>query len=135
MKYVLDASVAIKLGVVEPDSARAQALASDHAAGIIELIAPDIFPAEICHGLLRAERRGVISDASARIDDILAIAPVFHAYLPLLGRAVELARSLRLGFYDCVYVALAEQEGCQLVTADLRLVTAVPAHCIDLATI
>ena len=28
---------------------------------------------------------------------------------------------MRLGVYDCIYVALAEHEGCELVTADTRL--------------
>jgi predicted nucleic acid-binding protein len=27
----------------------------------------------------------------------------------------------RHGFYDCLYVALAEQEGCKLLTADAKL--------------
>jgi predicted nucleic acid-binding protein len=26
-----------------------------------------------------------------------------------------------IGVYDCVYVALAEREGCEMVTADARL--------------
>jgi predicted nucleic acid-binding protein len=29
---------------------------------------------------------------------------------------------MRIGVYDCIYVALAEREGCQLITADDRLV-------------
>jgi predicted nucleic acid-binding protein len=29
---------------------------------------------------------------------------------------------VRIGVYDCLYVALAEREGCELVTADGRLV-------------
>ena len=29
----------------------------------------------------------------------------------------------RIGVYDCLYVALAERKACELVTADLRLVT------------
>ena len=37
-------------------------------------------------------------------------------------RAVQMARQARIGVYDCLYVALAEQEGCELVTADDRLV-------------
>jgi len=28
---------------------------------------------------------------------------------------------MRIGFYDCLYVALAEREGCELVTADDKL--------------
>ncbi len=29
--------------------------------------------------------------------------------------------TLRVGVYDCLYVALAERERCELVTADTRL--------------
>ena len=28
---------------------------------------------------------------------------------------------MRVGIYDCVYVALAEREGCEFITADDRL--------------
>jgi hypothetical protein len=33
-----------------------------------------------------------------------------------------IASQARIGLHDCLYVALAEREGCQLVTADDRLV-------------
>jgi predicted nucleic acid-binding protein len=29
---------------------------------------------------------------------------------------------MRIGVYDCLYVALAEREGCELVTADDKLI-------------
>ena len=29
---------------------------------------------------------------------------------------------MRIGFYDCLYVALAERENCELVTADDKLI-------------
>jgi len=45
--------------------------------------------------------------------------------LPLLKRAVEIASQARIGVYDCLYAALAEREGCQLLTADDRLVRAL----------
>ena len=37
-------------------------------------------------------------------------------------RAYEISSQMRIGVYDCLYVALAERESCQLVTADDRLV-------------
>ena len=45
-----------------------------------------------------------------------------HPYEPLMGRAVDLSSQTRSAFYDCLYVALAEREGCELVTADDKLV-------------
>ncbi len=39
-------------------------------------------------------------------------------------RPRRLCRAL-LGSYDCLYVALAEREGCELVTADERLLNSL----------
>jgi len=38
------------------------------------------------------------------------------------SRAYEISSQTRHGFYDCLYVALAEREGCELLTADQRLI-------------
>lgn len=56
MKYVLDASVAIKWALPEADSLKALALRDDYRNAIHELIAPDIFQIEVAHALTRAER-------------------------------------------------------------------------------
>jgi predicted nucleic acid-binding protein len=40
----------------------------------------------------------------------------------LLLRACEISSQVRVGIYDCLYVALAEREKCELITADDRLV-------------
>ena len=36
----------------------------------------------------------------------------------MLIRAMEIAISTKQAVYDCIYLALAEVEGCELVTAD-----------------
>lgn len=125
MKYVLDASVAVKLVLPEHDSAKALTLEADYRNQTHDLIAPDTFPVEIAHALTKAERRGLLlpGQAAARLSRILTYPPDLIPYLPLLSRAVEIAAQARIGVYDCLYVALAEREGCELVTADLRLVT------------
>jgi len=103
--------------LVEADSDKALAIQTD-------LIAPDFFPIECSHALVRAERKGVIQVGEAEVlfGMIMAELPHLHPSLPLLPRAVELASKLRKGVYDCVYVALAEREGCNFVTADERLI-------------
>jgi hypothetical protein len=40
-------------------------------------------------------------------------------------RALSIASRARIGVYDCLYVALAELEGCELVTADTRLLNSL----------
>lgn len=49
MKYALDASVAAKWVLPEPDSSKAVALRDDFRQAVHELLAPDTFPAEIAH--------------------------------------------------------------------------------------
>jgi predicted nucleic acid-binding protein len=48
--------------------------------------------------------------------------PQLHDSGPLVPRAIEISSAMRVGVYDCIYVALAEREQCQLVTADDKLI-------------
>jgi predicted nucleic acid-binding protein len=40
----------------------------------------------------------------------------------LLPRAVEVSIATRQAVYDCIYLALAEQEQCEMVSADDQFV-------------
>jgi predicted nucleic acid-binding protein len=130
MRYVLDASVAFKWFVSEPDSAKAVRLRDEFRAAVHELLSPDIFPQELAHALTRAERQGRISvgDALRFWADAMTMPPVLSPSLPLTARAITISSSIRVGVHDCVYVALAEREGCKLVTADDRLVRNLQPH-------
>ena len=120
MKYVLDSSVALKWVLPEADSARAIRLRDEYKNGIHELLAPDIFTPEVANGLASAERQGRIKTGESGIllHDVVRAAPVLHPTTPLLLRAMALAIATRRAVYDCIYLALAEAEGCELVTAD-----------------
>jgi predicted nucleic acid-binding protein len=89
-------------------------------------IAPDFFLVECGHALFRAERRKLIAPGEARrlLFAIDPDCPEFHSSEPLLRRAAAICGHLRKGFYDCLYMALAEREQIQLITADTKLVTA-----------
>lgn len=52
---------------------------------------------------------------------MLTTSPNLIPSLPLLLRATDISSTSRVGAYDCLYVALAEREGCELVTAETRL--------------
>ena len=84
MKYVLDASVALKWVLPEPDAPRAVRLRTAYRQKQHELIARDIFPAEVAHALTRAERRGILipPEGARRLLLILRTAPFLHSYLP-----------------------------------------------------
>jgi len=125
MKYVLDASVALKWELPESDSAKAIVLRDNFVARVDELIAPDFFPVEVAHALVRAERKNVLTPAEGAqaLQRMLQQLPQLFFAVPLLTRAYEIASQARMGVYDCVYVALAERESCSLVTSDQRLLS------------
>jgi predicted nucleic acid-binding protein len=124
MKYVLDSCVAFKRAVTEALSDVAIRLRDDFRNGVHELLTPDIFPFEIGHALTRAERQKRISiaDGWAHWLAIMTDRPSMHPALPLMPRAYSISSAERIGVYDCLYVALAESENCELVTSDDKLI-------------
>ena len=127
MRYVLDSSVAFKWVVVEALTDKARSLRDEVLRGHHELIAPDVFSIEVAHSLTRAERQGRITppEASILLADVLLTCPQLHPHLPLLSQAVMMSSGARIGVYDCLYVALAQREGCDFITADDRLIRAL----------
>ena len=127
MKYVIDTSVDIKTYIQEQDSGKAVRLRNEYHQGVHALIAPDIFPTEMCNVLMILERSGKIKPGEADLffRQFLSELPPLFAAVPLLPRALEIAKQFRQTVYDCLYIALAEREGCELVTADDKLVKAV----------
>lgn len=122
MRYVFDSSVAFKSVVLEQDSSKAIQLLDEYRRGLHELIAPDIFPHELAHALTRAKQgRLAIGQALAHWTDVMRFPPQFVPSLTLVPRAIEIASSVRIGVYDCDYVALAERESCEFLTADTKL--------------
>ncbi len=124
MKYVLDSCVGFKTLLAEQDSDKAQRLCENYQKNIHELLSPDVFPMQIAHAITRSERQGRISpvEGARLLTDILNRLPAMHSALPLLPRAYHISSNARIGVYDCLYVALAERERCELVTADDKLI-------------
>lgn len=137
MKYILDASVALKWVLSEADSPIANKLRDEFNHQTHELLAPDTLPVEIAHALTRAERKGLIPKGHAAVlfADVFTPAPDLRSHLDVLARAIDLSSDARIGVYDCLYVALAEREQCLVVTADQRLITLFAAQTIALATL
>ena len=124
MKYVFDSSVALKTVLTEIDSDKAVRLVDEFRAHLHELIAPEVFHIEVAHSLTRAERQQKITPPQGWVGwkSIMADCPLLVRSLPLMPRAFEISSAMRIGVYDCLYVALAELEQCEFVTADEKLI-------------
>ena len=118
---VIDASVALKWLVPEPDSESARAW-----IGRTELLAPALIHIEAANVLWRLVRRGDILDEGAA--PRLALLPSLVRTIddaPLVRLAFDLAVQLGHPVYDCVYLAAAEALDDELLTADARFVKAL----------
>jgi len=131
--YVLDASVAAKWFLParqEPLAAEARMVLRRYSAGDCRLVAPDLFWPEMGNILWKAARLGRISAASceAAVASLEGSGIGAAPCLPLLESAVAISLAFDRSVYDSVYVALAVESNCPLLTADERLVNALSAR-------
>ena len=127
MTVVVDASVALKWVLQEEYTEEALALRDHWQESGESVIAPPIFRSEVTNALHRTVRRGNLtrSDAPDALEILLRVVGITEP-AGLYSRALVLAGELGLAStYDALYLALAEAEGCEVWTADLRLVRAV----------
>src|SRR5216683_4353085 len=124
MKYVLDSSIGFKTLVPEALTDKAELLLQDYRNAVHELLSPDVYPVEVIHALTRAERQGRITPAEGGklYVSFMTSLPKLRPNMSLLPRAYDISSNMRVGVYDCLYVALAEREHCELATADDKLV-------------
>ncbi len=120
MTLVIDASVACKWFISEPQSDHAEEL----LAGDEPLIAPDLITPEVCHVAWLKLRRSEITfdQASAMVDGLPELLDEMVSLGQLAARALVIANALTHPVYDCFYLALAEVRNTRLVTADRRLI-------------
>ena len=124
--FVLDCSVAAKWVLPEPGSVPALGLFEQYASREVLLIAPDILLAEFASLVAKRNRRKQISAEQAHeaFSLMTRCAPRLYDTRPRLSRALDLSLQRQLSLWDCVYLALALEHDCPVLTADRRLVRA-----------
>jgi predicted nucleic acid-binding protein len=128
LRYVVDASVGIKLFIAEPLSDIAHALfeklTEDPPA---ELFVPDLFYIECTNILLKYIRRFSRSLEDSRTDlaDLTLLAIKSTPTLELMEDALVLANEKNLTAYDACYAILAKRMDIPLITADEPMVKVI----------
>lgn len=119
---MIDCSVALKWVLEEDDRSKAVALLGQ------SLWAPDFLLLECANVLAMKVRAGEVEkdravEALSEITDRSGIN--WRSMTPYIPRAQAMAMRLRQTVYDCLYLAMAMQDGRLLVTADKRFASAV----------
>jgi predicted nucleic acid-binding protein len=121
--FVIDCSVAAKWILPEPGQEAALSWFNRYVAGEVLLIAPDILVAEFASLLAKHHRRKMLTAVQAR--DAFAfmtkLSPRLFQTRPRLARALDLSVKSHLSLWDCVYLVLAQEHDCSVLTADARL--------------
>jgi predicted nucleic acid-binding protein len=113
VRYVIDAGVVVKWFIPEVDSAKAHQLLERYLQGIDTPVAPDLLIAECGNVFWRRCRQGDITP-----DEALNV-PLVPA-TSLVQSALQLALQHQRTVYDALYLALAQERNCDLITADER---------------
>jgi predicted nucleic acid-binding protein len=121
----VDASVAVKWVTDEHGAADAVALRSH-----FRFVAPDLITAECVNIFCKKARRGELTLEEAQLcANLIAMAGIdLRPMSPYAAAATRLAIILGRPAYDCMYLAMAEAEGLDFVTADERLLRKLAAQ-------
>jgi predicted nucleic acid-binding protein len=127
---IVDASVAVKWFLDTKDEqlvSNAKALLDTHERGELQFMVPDLFWAEIGNIFWKAVRTGRCSRADAEKSLIVLQEGAWLTFpsYGLLNQAFQIALEFKRTVYDSLYVALASESGCELITADEKLINAL----------
>ncbi len=128
--YVVDASVLVKWFMEEEDRGRALGLRELHTSGRSSLFVSELTFLEILNALRYAPRANEEDGAEALhlLENLhLQVKP---ADFDLFRKANAVAWAYKITIYDALYVALAEQLGYPLITADDAMVKKLKGHSI-----
>lgn len=121
ISYVVDASIVADFLVPGRFTANVEALITAVDTGT-RLIVPEFCLVECANVLWKRVSRKEITPADAeRLAQDLRMLPLtLVSVKTLLTRALQIGVAHKLAVYDCVYIALAEQYGYPLITADAK---------------
>ncbi|NJL57900.1 type II toxin-antitoxin system VapC family toxin [bacterium] len=119
--YVVDASVVIQYAITQTYTSEAQALIARMYLGD-RLYIPEFCLLECTNVLWKQVRFQGLPQSQARaiINELLALAFDITPTVPLLSRTLPIGLSCELAIYDSLYIALALELNCPLVTVDIR---------------
>jgi predicted nucleic acid-binding protein len=126
-ELILDTSVAVKFYLPEDLRKEALTLLAAVGEGRAKLLAPSTVQPELFNALWQQHRRGKLSheEVGEHWGDFSVTSVDLYAPEDLMPRAAQMALQTGVIVYDALFLALAEDAGTLLVTADDRLLKAL----------
>lgn len=123
--YILDTSVAVKWFSSDKENHLLQAgkLLQDIQNNKIAIFAPEFLLMEVANALLfskKLDSKTVKDSCQLLLQSPIIFTPLTSA---LLFQAIKLAESYHLTIYDAVYLSLAQEKLCKIITSDRVLST------------
>jgi predicted nucleic acid-binding protein len=121
--YVVDASVALKWYLPEPEADRAETLLEAAMAGTVALAAPELLLLEVGNACWKHVRRGELSPEEA-LTALRRLKQSPIRWVPdadLALAALDLASALGCTVYDATYLVLSQVLHAVVVTGDRKL--------------
>ena len=120
--YVVDTSVALqwfnKSGELHPKEALK--LLDDFRTGKIEILIPDILPLELLNALIKGKGLSQ-EETNTTLKELLKMPiKIVSISLPVLAETSKIMAEYNMAAYDAYFLALAQVENCQLVSADQK---------------
>jgi predicted nucleic acid-binding protein len=120
--YVVDASIVVQYAITQTHTPAVRSLISRLYQGYEQLIIPEFCLLECTNVLWKEVRfQGLPpAQAEALVNELLSlkfqILPTKH----LLPQALKFGLHCELAIYDSLYIALALEQNCPLITVDIR---------------
>ena len=127
-RVVIDASVVLKWYL--PDEAhgeKALSFLNGYIANTLKIMGPSLLEYEVTNGLIIAYRRGRFKEEKivSAVEGFLSLGITLVNLSELHHGVISYCKDYNCSVYDASYLALANEEGIDLITADERLYNGV----------
>lgn len=127
-RLVIDASVILKWYLTDEEyGQKALNLLDKYISNELDLLAPSLLEYEVVNGLTIAQKRGRIKEEKIllAIDGFMDLKINLKDLSRFYPKVLHYCRIYNCSTYDASYLAIADEEGTAMVTADKRLYDAV----------
>ncbi len=123
-RIVIDASVVLKWFLADEEySQPALVLLNKYVSFELEIVAPSLLEYEVLNGLQIAKKRGRIEQDKTimAVEGFLCLEIEKKDISSFYPRIMHFSEAYNLTVYDASYLAVADEKGIELVTADKNL--------------